>query len=829
MRDDIDQARRAGYSDDQILSIMAESDPGMRGEIEGAVKGGYSPTQVLTVLQDRQGEITRDGMKNQSWGDYAADLGKGVIYGAGAEAKAVGTTLSQPADATGRSSIINDAGSALQGAGDLATGMAGPGYKPAAFDLAHPIDTAGQLPKAAAEALPGIGATMLAGAGAGAVGGAIAGPVGAAVGSVGGAALYAFTRYWGSNAQAHAQEQGRAKPTQADFDATAAASVVQSGVDAATLKASGILGKTPGAEGLGRALAGPSPVKGAGVQGVVNSVGRGAQNSAIMGLGGGVNDAIGQVAATQDNAGGPSIDPMQSVNAAATGVGVGGIIAGARLPASVAGSIKYRSPNQAHTDAIGRVVDHMRSDAFPGDPSNKAETATNLKLMKGTTQDRINALNASEDAPLSPEQTTMLTEYGRYLKEGGKLTDKHIDTLDRAFEARPDVVDTLMDRSAVNWMSDKSGAEGGGVIAKTMAAMMRAPGRSGAALGAMSEIAPIVMGGLSAASIATGGATAITAALTAKTLAKLSGVKDVYGDPMRMITERYGSTQGNPLGSGMPQMPQGGLPTDQSGIAPGLPPRPPGAAPMAPQGPSAPVHSPLADIIGPPADPRFSPRGPTPEMPQAPQRGPMPFDEGGPGPRRPAPAEVAAPIDWMSEMRAQADAERQPLLDVMHQHHRSLRSVASNPRIDQGTRDRADAQAKETWGLVQGQEAISTPEQIKRARSPRTIDASPASPEIMAPTDLSQAGKAIMQAEGPAFFQALQSAGSTGGVRRAADAFVERFSGNDRRIVAAEIAKAQTKASAPSKAKSLKTRAKVKTKLAKTSRTGRPKKPRTVK
>ena len=84
----------------------------------------------------------------------------------------------------------------------------------------------------------------------------------------------------------------------------------------------------------------------------------------------------------------------------------------------------------------------------------------------------------------------------------------------------------------------------------------------------------------------------------------------------------------------------------------------------------------------------------------------------------------------MSEIQKQAKAEGQPILDVIGQHERSARSIASNPRVPAEIRARALQEAKALAEMRKEIEKTASAEAIARGRSPRLQDAGPA-PEGM--------------------------------------------------------------------------------------------------
>lgn len=756
MRDEIDQARRAGYTDEQILSVIGE-DPSQKAEIEGALRGGYSASQVLTVFQDEAGQSRRDAIKSQSWGDYAADLGRGVVYGAGAEAKAVGTALSKPADATGAPSTVNQAGDALQGAGALAQAQA-TGYRPSQFDIMHPIDTASELPKAAAEAAPGLAVTIGAGAAAGALGGAVGGPLGAGAGAIGGAAAYAFARYWGQNAQAHAENQGRSKPTQADFDATKNESIAMASVDAATLKGGGLIGKSARAGLATKAL----------------EAGR---TAGAMARGGAINSVIGQTAAMDETRPGQdsivgrlgNVDYEEAANAGATGAALGGMVRAVRLPAEAVAAVKYRAGGPINESALGRVSDFLNSDAFPADPSNRSTTGQTLRMARdhyaSTTAEF--AKNA-DDLGLSTTAKSTLNEASRFLRQGAVYSEQQLARLSEKI-GDDTVFGALADQNAVNKITQWSGTgEGQSLMRRTLGAAMRNPGQAGALGGALTEGLPLLMGGLN---LATGGKLAASA-LAAKTLAKVSGFDRVMNDPLASVAERYGSKAPNDPTAVSPTGARTMHDFRALNEARNAFNSPETAPPVAPDAPTpAPAAQPsLADALGIQPQPRFTPRpgeGPAPTAPEA----ASPFG-------RPA---MSTP-DILAQMQAQAEGEGRPLLEVAQEHHRSARSMETNTRLPEPLRLAAQEQAKAIHeSIIAPMEAEfggKADPAVSRARSFKQVEAAPA-PDFM----ISEAGQAMLVADAPAVVQAVAKASSEGAARRTIEAFIGKFGPRDRDFV----------------------------------------------
>lgn len=71
---DIDSARKAGYSDDEIASYLAQS----KGfDYQGAVKAGYSPTEVIAHLQPPVGPQSLEGISEMPTAQDLKDLWAG--------------------------------------------------------------------------------------------------------------------------------------------------------------------------------------------------------------------------------------------------------------------------------------------------------------------------------------------------------------------------------------------------------------------------------------------------------------------------------------------------------------------------------------------------------------------------------------------------------------------------------------------------------------------------------------------------------------------------------------------------------------------------------
>lgn len=110
MMSKIDEARAAGYSDDEILSHMSKNKP----KLADALKEGYSATEILSHLGGSVGKLapaTKEEPGERSLGSAAWSGAKNFLPGVGALVKDTATAVMNP-------------GQALSAMGDLARGVA---------------------------------------------------------------------------------------------------------------------------------------------------------------------------------------------------------------------------------------------------------------------------------------------------------------------------------------------------------------------------------------------------------------------------------------------------------------------------------------------------------------------------------------------------------------------------------------------------------------------------------------------------------------------------------------------------------------------------------
>jgi hypothetical protein len=372
----IDAARKAGYSDAEIVDFMKANDS---GQTQKALDAGYSPKEiVLHVAGD----------------DASRGYGDAVVHGVSDVVRGVGKTLKDYG-------LAPDAGKAVEAAGDNAAALT-PNYESATDRFLHPKagDTTvaglgvGSAPRAVVENAPGI-ATDLTGVMLGQKLGGALGPLGRlAGGAIGGIGSYVL-RSAGSRAEADAAKRtGDANATPASEDLTRAA---------LTTGAEGAVGQI----GLGRII-NPGPVTAAGVRGAAQALKKLAGTAATEGAVGGAQNVVGQVGDTIATPGGVSVDPREAAGAAALGAGTGVAFGGPR--------------------AVRDTVNSGRLAGFGGDGDPAARTAATRIVQRAGSVDALNdpkaALSAVRDAhaEVNNELSTASSALEAELKGSGGLS-----------------------------------------------------------------------------------------------------------------------------------------------------------------------------------------------------------------------------------------------------------------------------------------------------------------------------------------------------------------------------------------------------------------------
>jgi hypothetical protein len=817
-----------GASEDDILGSVLDVHPEYKASAQKLMQSGASAKDVIDSIGDVVVDKTRSAAANQSWGEWGLDVAKGLAHGVGSTLTGLGETATRPT----ASDTSKAVGNAAQNAGQIVEGFAGSDYRPSEARISDPR-TWWDAPKALAEAAPGIAGlagSAVAGARIGGAAGLVGGPlaevtvpVGAALGGLGGAALYAFYGHWGEEAKKHAEDAGRSKPNEQDFEKAQKTAMIQAGIDSASVPLGGLAGKVGGAAlggvgGVTGRLLGPASIKGTTALGTAGQIaGRTVATDAAL-AGSAAGDQI-----ASDMGRGKDVDWGEALDAADKAAAVGTGLRGARAVGTVTGSARFRDVPDA--EAVGRVVDHMSSKQFPGDLTDSGQTAANIKLGKAYFSERTASLaDVGKEIPLDATVRDALS----YLNKGAVLDKDQLSGLrdsltggvqaDRFGGATKDLFEAMRDQNGMNYLALKAGhsdlnSTTGSALLKGAQSLL-ANKVAGAGLSGTAAALGVANPGLLAGAGAAAGATALGLNLGARAL----GLHDQFRNPVKFMADRFGSApqaadplmpfqarmqaaeaarrmqeaQAEPNASPPPSGPANGP------SAPPVGPRPMGYAP--PQG-----QPPLAQALGQPVpEPRFAPR-------QAPETR---------GEQRMAPDAAPMAPDTASliqNVMEQSRGENRPFLDVLHEHHRSAASIASNRDVPRPVADAARAEQSRIWKAIQVAEAEAHPAEVQRARSSRTVqEIAPGPEEMIAATDLTPARTSNPRQAPPVLQAAMEAA-------MAAKMADQQKAANDATSKRAQSVFTRPKSEAPAKTKAKSTKAHG----AKTAATGS--KPRTLK
>lgn len=809
--DAISKLRGMGASEDDILGSVLDVHPEYKSSADKLMQSGASAKDVVDSIGDVVVDKQRSHAANQSWGEYGLDIAKGLAHGVGSTLSSLGETATRPTASDTSKSV----GNAAQNAGQIVEGFAGQDYRPSEARISDPR-TWWDAPKALAEAAPGIAGlagSAVAGARIGGAAGLVGGPlaevtvpVGAALGGLGGAALYAFYGHWGEEAKKHAEDAGRSKPNEQDFEKAQKTAMIQAGIDSASVPLGGLAGKVGGSAlggvgGVTGRLLGPSAVKGTTALGTAGQIaGRTVATDAAL-AGSAAGDQI-----ASDMGRGKDVDWGEALDAADKAAAVGTGLRGARAVGTVTGSVRFRDVPDA--EAVGRVVDHMSSKQFPGDVTDSGQTAANIKLGKSYFAERTASLaDVGKEIPLDGTVRDALS----YLNKGAVLDKDQLsglrDSLTGGAQAEQfggatkDLFEAMRDQNGMNYLALKAGhsdlnSTTGSAILKGAQSLL-ANKVAGAGLSGTAAALGVANPGLLAGAGAAAGATALGVNLGARAL----GLHDQFRNPVKFMADRFGSAPqaADPLTPFQARLQAAEMARrmQEAQVEPNTSPPPSGPA----NGPSAPPVGPrpmgyappqgrpsLAEALGASApEQRFTPQAPTTRgrSQMEPDAAPMAPD-------------TASLIQNVME---QSRAENRPFLDVLHEHHRSAASIASNRDIPRPVADAARAEQSRIWKAIQVAEAEAHPAEVQRSRSSRTVqEIAPGPEEMIAATDIAP-GRTMNPRSAPPALQAAMEAAM------AAKMAEQQKAANDATSKRAQSVFTRPKSEAPAKTKAKSTKA----------------------
>lgn len=387
--DALQQARSAGYSDDEIVSFLSARRP---EQFKAAQDAGYSSKEVLEHLSG--GSDGRDQLRPNPSG-IAHGLQQGianVVQGTGETAKQfLGTDNSGFENAAHAIAPKNYTGAQVVPEG-------GHWYDPTSYNYRA-------IPQALAEQAPGIATSLVAARTAAKLLGPKAGLV-AGVGSMllptlgRSAKEDAAIRTGNPNAEPELQDKARAVAT-------------------------GLAQSVPAAVGIGRFL--PSAVRaatGVGATGSINAVRRALTTAGIEAASAGAQDAINQVGSTVGTDRGIQFDPNHVANAAVVG-GVGGGLLAAPGAASAAARATALRKFGGDSHSASEAVANRISAAAEG--RKFGTDAEPLRTVAGDIKAELNdaVANVVRQKALSPTALSAL----RRGTEGRPLTDTDLSNV----------------------------------------------------------------------------------------------------------------------------------------------------------------------------------------------------------------------------------------------------------------------------------------------------------------------------------------------------------------------------------------------------------------
>jgi hypothetical protein len=363
-QDAIAAARAAGYSDDEIVSHLAQSDK----RFATAKEAGYSGKEIIGHLVGAPSEAPAENLAN--------DL-KGVGHGAASMVGGLGETA-KLLGATGVGNYLTDKAAKAEPTG----------YVPASEKLGNGDLTA--LPRVAAEMAPGLALDLTSMKVGKTIGGAF-GAKGKALGALAGYLASHFGQSEGSNVKATAQAQGH--------DAATTGDILQGTGVTAAQAATGLLGA--------KALTGAGRVASTGTQGVIDAAAQFGKRALPQGAASVAQNLEGQLGTTAGSEQGMRVDDPKSLIASGLGgAGLGAAFSSPRLARDVAGAVRERNTD---TDAATRVtnravqragsVDALANTKTSGEAYNQVHDDLKGELKQAAaqaalSQDAQNSVNA---------------------------------------------------------------------------------------------------------------------------------------------------------------------------------------------------------------------------------------------------------------------------------------------------------------------------------------------------------------------------------------------------------------------------------------------------
>lgn len=438
--DDIQELQKAGYSPEQILESIQQTNPVVAPDITSLQKTGYNSAQILESVTHADSEGAYNSKSSSPSASILVgveNLGKAAMYGLGNAIGGAGATESAlGADGVGNAAL--SAGNKISSAAN---------YNPSDSNVSvTDPHTWGNFGNYLAQSAPDLAGTWAAAKAGSMVGGAAFPEGGEIAGGLIGGGAYWLNRLLGTKAYAIAQANGRQTPNASD---------VTQALPAATAEAA------LNSYGAGK-IFNPSKITGAGLQALKQSAG----NVVKAGLGNAL--ASGGSSAIDQASSGQPIDLSQVGNAAALG-GITG--AGLRTVGEVPQAFISSRLSGVDPRAASMVAQDMNSGRISGDPSNPSDAARMMQSASSLyTKDANSAISDTRSAANQLDKigadsshlngaADRAQDYLTNLKAGpldpGQTTD--IDNSIR--QANPQLADSLLKLHALSQLKDQMNSQ----------------------------------------------------------------------------------------------------------------------------------------------------------------------------------------------------------------------------------------------------------------------------------------------------------------------------------------------------------------------------------
>jgi hypothetical protein len=461
---DFDGARKAGYSDDEIVDFVAKSGS---FDVQGARDAGYSSREITDFLK-------------QNFGPKDRSFKSALKHGASEGLRGLGETLEQYG--------ATNVGPALK---KTAADIAPQNYEPASEQVMNPkpddvtinpgkyvqpaaklaqkvkvsptLQALGtvarwlvpdkeyglrELPRAAVEGAPGMATDVAASVG----GGVLGGPPGAIAAPI---ATYT-ARNAGDRIAARAANNGRTDASPTDV-----------ALGTLTAGAEGAINALP----AGR-LAAPARIAGTGLRGVGEAFGNAGKTAAVAAGAGGASNLTEQVGTTAGTDQGLKVDPTQVTSAALQGGATGALLSTPRLARrDIPEAVRFREMgSDLMREGSARFANRLEDRADSDSPSALRDVKTAGRSFIEAQHDVMNELRAARKlVDLSQEGDNAV---GR-AERGLPLLPKDITGLDRELAGQ---------EGGGNLSSLVKEATASQLLARSKATSIPAPARSQAAL-----------------------------------------------------------------------------------------------------------------------------------------------------------------------------------------------------------------------------------------------------------------------------------------------------------------------------------------------------------